>query len=117
MKYLTLIVLLSLISITGCRTDYDIEEVASPEHLGETHEHDHAHAETEENHEHDNAEISGSNRHVHEAGMRNPGTAWFFNQPWAAGFVWSKMIRDSVILLIMAAVVLLASSFRLRKKR
>ncbi|MCK4506747.1 MAG: hypothetical protein KAW14_14115 [Candidatus Aegiribacteria sp.] len=117
MKYLALIILLTLISLTGCRTDYDIEEVAPPEHLGGIHEHDHAVAETEEHHEHDDAAISGSNRHVHEAGARNHGTEWFFNQPWAARFIWSKMIRDTVILAVLAAIILLTSRYRLRKKR
>ncbi len=119
MKYLKLIILLALISLTGCRIDYDIEEVAPPEHLGETHEHEHDHtgAETEEHHEHDITAISGSDRHVHEAGARNHGTEWFFNQPWAARFIWSKMIRDTVILIFLAAVILLASRYRLRKKR
>lgn len=110
MKYLKLIILLTLISLTGCRIDYDVEEVATPEHLGETHEHDHVH-------EHDSTAVSGSNRHVHEAGARNHGTEWFFNQPWGARFIWSKMIRDTVILVILAALILLASRYRLRKKR
>ncbi len=141
MKYLKLIILLTLISLTGCRIDYDIEEVAPPEHLGEIHEHDHTGAETEEEHhdhdsdtaevcpvcgeihdqenvhEYDSTAISGSNRHVHEAGARNHGTEWFFNQPWGARFIWSKMIRDTVILVILAALILLASRYRLRKKR
>ncbi|MCD4848491.1 MAG: hypothetical protein K8R76_09880 [Candidatus Aegiribacteria sp.] len=109
MKYLALIVLLALIFLTGCRIDYDLEEVAPPEHLGEIHDHEHVH-------EHDSTSISGSNRHVHEAGARNHGTGWFFNQPWAARFIWSKMIRDTVILVLLAAVILLASRYRLRKK-
>ena len=123
MKYSALIIFIALISFTGCRIDYDIEEVATPEYLGETHEHDHdhVHTETEDHHEHvhehDDAAISGSERHVHEAGVRNHGTEWFFNQPWAARFIWSKMIRDAVILALLAAVILLASRYRLRKKR
>ncbi len=140
MKYLKLIILLTLISLTGCRIDYDIEEVAPPEHLGETHEHDHTQTGIEDHQdhvpddaevcpvcgeihdqehvrEHDSTGISGSDRHVHEAGVRNHGTGWFFNQPWAARFIWNKMIRDSVILLFLAAIVLLVSLYRLRKKR
>ena len=140
MKYLKLVIMLILISLTGCRIDYDIEEVVPPEHLGQTHEHDHVHAETEDHHEHDSdaaevcpicgenhdqehvhehdsTAISASSRHVHDAGARNHGTEWFFNQPWAARFIWNKMIRDTVILVILAALVLLASRFRLRKKR
>lgn len=121
MKHLKLIILLTLISLTGCRIDYDIEEVATPEYLGETHEHDHVHAETDDYHEHvhehDSTTISASSRHVHEAGARNHGTEWFFNQPWSAKFIWGKMIRDSVILVILAVAILLASRWRLRKKR
>ncbi len=140
MKYLKLVILLILISLTGCRIDYDIEEVATPEYLGEIHEHDNVHAETEDNHEHvtdetevcpvcgdihdqehvnehDSTTISASSRHVHDAGERNHGTEWFFNQPWAAKFIWGKMIRDSIILIILAVAILLASRFRLRKKR
>ena len=109
MKHLILIIVFTLISLTGCRIDYDIEEVASTEYLGETHEHEHVH-------EHDSTAISGTDRHVHEAGARNHGTEWFFNQPWAASFIWSKMIRDSAILFILTAIILLASRYRLRKK-
>lgn len=118
---LTAAVLLSL----ACKADYDIEEIAPPEHLGTNHHHehdesDHEHeAETddpgsvhEESHEHDVSEIAGSSRHVHAAGQRNHGTGWFFNQPWAAGFIWGKMLRDAVILLVLSAVILLASGYR-----
>lgn len=96
----------------GCgeRADYDIAEVAPDEHLTGEHEHHHhnghEHAEAE-----GDGEISGAgeNRHVHEAGVRNHGTQWFFNQPWAAPFIWNKIIRDSVILLLLAAAVVLFS--------
>lgn len=50
-----------------------------------------------------------SGLHVHGAGERNHGTGWFFNQPWAATFIWGKMVRDSIILLLLAAAVLFVS--------
>lgn len=120
-----LLPLLGIILAVSCRTDYDIEEVASDQYLGRDHthsdscqvcgeeeigEHDHHH---EEEVEHD---LAGSERHVHGAGERNHGTEWFFNQPWAATFIWGKMIRDSVILIVLAAAVALASGYR-RKHR
>ncbi len=133
---LTVVILISAVLLSlACKADYDIEEVAPPEHLGTDHhdeldecehedaehvESDHEHeAETaepgsvhEESHEIDVSEISGSNRHVHDAGQRNHGTGWFFNQPWAASFIWGKMLRDSLILLVLAAVILFVSGYR-----
>ena len=53
--------------------------------------------------------------HLHGEGVRNHGTEWFFNQPWAASFVWGKMLRDSVILILLAAGLLLLP--RIRGKR
>ena len=136
MKYLTLIILLVLISLTGCKADYDIQEVAPPEHLTGIDEHEHSDTEHSEHgsepaeecpvcsgtddqdvHEHDEPAITASDRHVHEGGARNHGTEWFFNQPWAARFIWSKIIRDALILSVLAAAVLLVSRFRMRKKR
>jgi hypothetical protein len=117
---------LAVILLSACRTDYDIEEVASQEFLG----HDHAHEDsceicgeegaTEGEHDHRESEDvhdpAESERHVHEAGVRNHGTEWFFNQPWAASFIWGKMVRDSVILVILAAAVTILSGCR-RKNR
>lgn len=119
---LTSIILLSL----ACKMDYDIEEVARQEHMGaahnhETDDHDHEHeaeaaehdSEHEESHEHDTTSgLTGSHRHVHDAGERNHGTGWFFNQPWAASFIWGKMVRDAVILLVLAAVIIFVSGYR-----
>lgn len=136
MKPGAVIIIAAVLLSMACKADYDITEVASPEHLGtdQHHEHDdceHEDAETDHVHEaetaepdslheeftdQDVAEISGSSRHVHDAGERNHGTGWFFNQPWAATFVWGKMVRDSVILLILSAVLLLVSGYR-RKHR
>ncbi|MCD4776140.1 MAG: hypothetical protein K8S15_08860 [Candidatus Aegiribacteria sp.] len=119
-----IIVFFVLLSL-ACKTDYDIAEVASQEYLGATHHHethdsDHEAVEQDsvddENHEDDASGIAGTDRHVHDAGQRNHGTGWFFNQPWAASFIWGKMIRDTVILLALAAAVLLVSGYR-RKHR
>ncbi len=125
-----------LLSIT-CKADYDIEEVTPSGHIGtdshDEHEecevcddaehHDHEHeadsAATvllhEESDEHDALEMAGSDRHVHDAGERNHGTGWFFNQPWAATFIWGKMVRDIVILLVLSAAVLFMSGHRRKR--
>jgi len=137
---LTLAFLISaLLLFPACRTDYDIQEVANPQHLGTDHsddcddcepegaehtevdhEHDADTAETDlpqdESDEHNASVISGSDRHVHDAGQRNHGTSWFFNQPWAASFIWGKMVRDSLILLVLSAAILVVSGY-LRKRR
>ena len=42
---------------------------------------------------------------MHAPGQRNMSTAWFFNQPWAATFIWGKMVRDSLLLLVLAFVI------------
>jgi len=135
MKLTVVILVIAVLLSLACKADYDIKEVASPEHLGAHHHHehdecehedtehvesDHEHEEEisepgsvhEESHEHDAFEMSGSERHVHGEGERNHGTGWFFNQPWAASFIWGKMIRDSAILLILTAVILLVSGYR-----
>ena len=123
----------------ACRTDYDIEDAATPEYLGTDHDDEcdecenedaeHTHTEHEhetdtadpgsiheESDEHDALETSGSDRHVHEEGVRNHGTGWFFNQPWAASFIWGKMVRDIVILLSLSAAVLLVSGYRRKRQ-
>lgn len=113
-----------LFTVSSCRTDYDISEVAPESFAGEAcghsdtcsvcsdHEHhDHGHSGTRE-HASDADALSGSEMHVHGAGERNHGTAWFFNQPWAASFIWGKLLRDSVVLVILAAAVCLLSGYR-----
>ncbi|MBN2585897.1 MAG: hypothetical protein JXA64_01835 [Candidatus Fermentibacteraceae bacterium] len=115
----------AILLISACRTDYDIEEVATAEFLGQ----DHVHADscetcgeetTEVEHDHPEGEHvhdpAGSDRHIHEAGVRNHGTEWFFNQPWAADFIWGKMVRDSVILVLLATGLIILSGYR-RKNR
>lgn len=132
MKLIVAILLAAVLLSMACKTDFDIEEVASHEYLGTDHhdehdEHDecyHEHdADTaepgsvhQESDGHDSSEITGSDRHVHEAGARNHGTGWFFNQPWAATFIWGKMVRDSVILLVLAIAILVVSGY-LRKRQ
>lgn len=105
----------ALLSLT-CKVDYDIQEVAPSEHLGTDHEHEAETVESgsvhEESNELDVSDISGSSRHVHDAGVRNHGTGWFFNQPWAASFIWGKMVRDIVILLALSAIILFVSGYR-----
>jgi hypothetical protein len=114
----------------GCRgMDYDIAEVASPEYLGLAEEHDHEgeRAESEPANPYPRydasflcvtPEAAGIEIHeetesddlcLHDAGERNHGTVWFFNQPWAASFIWGKILLHSVILLALAAAVLLIS--------
>ena len=130
----------ALLLLPACRTDYDIQEVANPQHLGTDHINDcdecededaeHVHTDHEhdadigepdllrdESDEHNASVISGSDRHVHDAGQRNHGTGWFFNQPWAASFIWGKMIRDSVILLILSAAILVVSGYLKKRRR
>lgn len=43
---------------------------------------------------------------MHAPGQRNMSTAWFFNQPWAATFIWGKIVRDSLLLLVLAFVII-----------
>jgi len=101
----------------SCKADYDINEVASQVDSTEEHHIEHSEADHEhESPEHEDSELAGSDRHVHAAGVRNHGTAWFFNQPWAADFIWGKMLRDSVILIFLAAAIIFISGYR-RKRR
>ena len=121
MKLAAVFIVVSFVLLPlACKADYDITEVASQEYLGEIHHHGTEAVEQdsviEESHEYDVSGIAVSERHVHDAGQRNHGTAWLFNQPWAASFIWGKMARDAVILLILAAAVLLVSGYR-RKHR
>ncbi|MBD3369750.1 hypothetical protein GF402_05225 [Candidatus Fermentibacteria bacterium] len=102
------VAILSL-AASGCgkRIDYDVGEVAPPEHLSGPDEHPH--------HQHDQhgaesaEQMTGARGHVHTPGVRNHGTMWFFNQPWAARFIWSKILRDSAILVGLAILLLLLS--------
>jgi hypothetical protein len=134
--------LLTVCMSLGCRgVDYDIAEVASTDYLGLDEEHDQEHPP-----EGDHQETASTNPHpfydssylcvnpnppgeelmeevessgvcLHDAGERNHGTGWFFNQPWAATFIWSKIVRDTVILLVLAAVVFLVSDRTLSQRR
>ena len=123
--HLPVLAALAVLLACGCTEslNYDIEEVAPAEFLSGEEEdchdpecdgHDHGHDEGE----HD-AGVSdleeGTGVHRHGAGVRNHGTQWFFNQPWAASFVWGKMLRDSIILVVLAALVLLLPRFARRR--
>jgi len=125
---LRLLAISVLLLVLSCRADYDIEEVADEEYLGESHHshdlpdslqheeslHDHSgdpehdageeHAGEHKEHPEDEA-VSGHQMHVHQPGERNHGTEWFFNQPWAAKFIWGKMLRDSVVLILLAGLI------------
>ncbi|NOQ23442.1 MAG: hypothetical protein GQ565_12455 [Candidatus Aegiribacteria sp.] len=139
MRLAAVILITAVLLLLACKADYDIEEVTPPEHTGTDHhdehdecEHEHPeHVESsheheteaaepasvhEESHEHDVLEMSGSHRHVHAAGEKNHGTGWFFNQPWAASFIWGKMLRDALILLVLSAVILFLSKYRRKRQ-
>jgi hypothetical protein len=115
-------VLLITVILSGCSesVNYDIEEVAPAEFIsGEEEPHDEETC-THPGHDHDHGEeaeeiVHDLGLHQHGAGIRNHGTEWFFNQPWAATFVWGKMLRDSIILLILAVSLYLLP--RLMRKR
>ncbi|MCK5133935.1 MAG: hypothetical protein KAR40_17520 [Candidatus Sabulitectum sp.] len=104
---------------SGCRTDYDIADVAPEEHLESEDHHDHDHDHEHENeHEHsideemEEAHAEGPSGHVHGAGERNHGTQWFFNQPWAAPFIWGKLFRDALTFLFLAVGIFLVTRRR-----
>ncbi|PIE51987.1 hypothetical protein CSA37_08940 [Candidatus Fermentibacteria bacterium] len=185
MRITATVLLALLLTASGCRIDYDVEEVAPAEHLESGHSHNHSSEEqTETLHEHDhesgtceecgdhsshddfdaaheehynhehepyssescrehdrNDEFealqagdshdhndectceacsghsngvheeqheefsSGPSGHLHASGDRNHGTQWFFNQPWAAPFIWSKLLRDGAIFLVLSVVL------------
>jgi hypothetical protein len=126
MRAAALLAFLALLP-TGCgeSIDYDIEEVAPSAFLSGEDEHgagEHHHEEGEEGygeeagHDEEIVDDHPEGMHVHEAGVRNHGTQWFFNQPWAATFVWGKMLRDGIVLLVLAASVSLLPVI-LRKRR
>lgn len=96
--------------------DFDVSEVAPAEHLGEADLHGHS---ADEAHEHDHGAEgeTDTGMHIHPAGSRNHGTRWFFNQPWAAPFVWGKMIRDTLVLAALSIALVVASSRRWSRRR
>ncbi len=108
----------ALVFFTGCRTDYDIEEVAPAEFLessgGGEHVHEEAAAAEDSSTVDEHMEESHAG-HVHDAGARNHGTQWFFNQPWAAPFIWGKLLRDAVTFLLLAVAVFVVTGRRKRK--
>lgn len=112
---------LILLSALGCMEDYDVEEVAPHEHL-ETEACDHHHDHEHDHHDdHQDAEVhtgieDGPSGHSHGAGERNHGTGWFFNQPWAAPFIWGKLLRDAGVFLVLAAAIFMATGKRGRKR-
>lgn len=125
---LTILTLFStLLLFTGCQTDYDIADVASAEfldseeHVSHDHENDHDNSDgecVEESQEElsldDHVEDSHAG-HDHAQGTSNHGTQWFFNQPWAAPFIWKKLFRDGGIFLALAAAVFFISGRRRKK--
>lgn len=129
MRILTFLSFVSLMVLTACVEDYDIAEVAPAEHLesGEHAGHDHEDGESCEESAHtgdeDGADIhsemhdehaGGPSGHAHAAGNRNHGTQWFFNQPWAAPFIWGKLARDGAVFLALAAVLFFVTGRRKR---
>ncbi len=114
MKHNSIFILSLLILLfTSCKlADYDVEEVASDAHMGTVHEHEHD-IEHDQEHEIEPEDTQGNTHqthmHVHPPNERNHGTEWFFNQPWAAPFIWPKMIRDTLILIILATAITLLS--------
>ena len=119
MKSAKLFLILAVLLFCGCLKDYDVEEVAPADFLGEACDHDdHHHGEAEtpadDDDEMHSAHDSGPSHHEHDAGERNHGTQWFFNQPWAAPLIWGKLTRDGAMLLGLAVMIILVSG---RKKR
>ncbi len=120
---LTLLFVFASLVFTGCRTDYDIADVAPEEHLDSEEHAGHDHAlgepceEIDNEHEHSvDEQVEDSHAgHQHSTGDRNHGTQWFFNQPWAAPFIWKKLFRDAVIFLALAAVIFLIGGQRRRR--
>lgn len=127
----SVLLLFVLLVSSACTTDYDIAEVAPEEHLNSDSDehagHDHApgepcteseHADITSNHETstiDEEREAAHSGHAHGAGNRNHGTQWFFNQPWAAPFIWGKLLRDSLIFLILAVGIFLLTGGRRKR--
>ncbi len=118
---LSISLLFTLLVFTACRTDYDVAEVAPSEHLDEEHHAEDEHAECEHSEESDSEhsideQVEESHAgHDHAERTRNHGTQWFFNQPWAAPFIWGKLFRDAAIFLALAVAIFIISG-RKRKK-
>lgn len=107
MRRFILFISLVLLAFVGCRTDYDIADVAPAEFLesGEHHHDEHTDGETGDEHSIDEHVEASHAGHNHAAGTRNHGTQWFFNQPWAAPFIWRKLFRDAVVFLALAIAI------------
>jgi hypothetical protein len=112
------VALLALLASAGCRTDYDIQEVAPTVFIESSGHDEHSHS-AEEPAVNDEDEASVDEHmeeshagHVHSAGDRNHGTQWFFNQPWAAPFIWGKLLRDALIFLVLAAALFVVTGRR-----
>ncbi|NLP04981.1 hypothetical protein GX411_03380 [Candidatus Fermentibacteria bacterium] len=98
------------------KADFDIAEIAPAEHLGEADIHGHS-GEEAHGHDHGAAGETETGMHIHPAGSRNHGTQWFFNQPWAAPFVWGKMLRDTLVLAALSVTLAVSSSRRRSRRR
>lgn len=117
----------------NCKVDYDIEEIAPQEHLDSDHtehehEHEHEHLDEEDCPECISEHMEGEESvdvneqmedshagHNHDAGARNHGTQWFFNQPWAAPFIWGKLFRDSLVFLGLAIALFIFTAKKGKK--
>jgi len=139
MRFFIPVLIAVILAIAGCteRIDYDIEDVAPAEHLSGEGEHIHGeeeHIQGEEEHLHgeeehqdeccvevheETSELEGihADVHMHESGVMNHCTEWFFNQPWAASFVWGKMLRDTIVLLLLATALFLIPRIRSRRQK
>ena len=117
------------------------QEHLNSEHNNEhNHEHNHEHTDEEEcpecNSEHTDEDVcpecdsvqldsedvniteqvdDSHSGHNHAAGARNHGTEWFFNQPWAAPFIWPKLFRDALIFLALAVVLFVVTARKGKK--
>jgi hypothetical protein len=122
----------ALLLFIACRTDYDVAEVAPQNFLdsenlsAQTPEHDQTGGTADEECNEEAAgqtigtemeaeQAGGPSGHSHGSGDRNHGTQWFFNQPWAAPFIWGKLIRDGLIFLTLAAGIFFFSGWRRKK--
>ena len=90
-------------------------------------EHTHEHVEGEECTECDSEQLDSEDvniteqvddshsGHNHAEGARNHGTEWFFNQPWAAPFIWPKLFRDALIFLGLAVALFIITARKGKK--